>query len=220
MSIPRRGLTIAGIVKAALDVADAEGFETVSMRRVAAKLGVGAMTLYSYVDSKDDLLRHLFEELMGELLVPEPLPEDWREAITAISRRTRDVWLDHPWLAQSIGARTEFGPQSLRHVEQSLQAVAPLGLDVRESFRVLGIVDDFVMGYTLRRVASGQAFASEASSKQWMVEMEERFRAALATGEYPQLNKLLGLEWDWLGEDRFESGLAALLDGIEARYGG
>ena len=94
-------------MKAALDVADAEGFETVSMRRVAGRLGVGAMTLYSYVDSKDDLLRHVFDEVMGELIVPEPLPEDWREAFSAISRRTRDVWLEHPWLAQLVGARTE-----------------------------------------------------------------------------------------------------------------
>ena len=220
MSIPRRGLTIAGIVKAALDVADAEGFETLSMRRVAGRLGVGAMTLYSYVDSKDDLLRHVFDEVMGELIVPEPLPEDWREAISAISRRTRDVWLEHPWLAQSIGARTEFGPRSLRHVEQSLQAVAPLGLDVPESFRVLGVIDDYVMGYTLRRVAIGGAFASETDAKAWMAEMEQRFRTAIATGEYPQLQRLLDLDWDWLGEDRFESGLAALLDGIAARYGG
>jgi AcrR family transcriptional regulator len=220
MSIPRRGLTIAAIVKAALDVADAEGFETVSMRRVAAKLGVGAMTLYSYVDSKDDLLTHVFDEVMGELLVPEPLPGDWREALTAISRRTRDVWLEHPWLAASIGARSEFGPRAMRHVEQSLEAVAPLGLGGPESMQVIAVVDDYVMGYTLRRVASGQAFSTADAADDWRATMEERFRAALDSGAFPRLAELARSEWSWLGRDRFETGLALLLDGIEARYAG
>ena len=65
----------------------------------------------------------MFDEIMGELLIPEPLPDGWREALGAIARRTREVWLRHPWMASSVGQRSSFGPNSMRHVEQSIAAI-------------------------------------------------------------------------------------------------
>src|SRR5215217_7745920 len=76
-----QGLTRDDVIRAALEVADAGGFEAVSMRNVAQRLGVGTMTLYSYVTSKEDVLDLMFDEVMRELLVPEPQPDDWREAL-------------------------------------------------------------------------------------------------------------------------------------------
>ena len=108
---PSEPRTREEIVHAALAVADDEGFEAVSMRNVAARLGVGTMTLYSYVSSKEDLLDLMFDEVMSELLLPEPLPEDWRGALTAIAQRTRGVWSRHPWMASSIGERSGLGPE-------------------------------------------------------------------------------------------------------------
>src|SRR5215218_1642963 len=122
------------VVLAALAVADDAGFDAVSMRNVAARLGVGTMTLYSYVSSKDDLLDLMFDEVMRELHLPEPLPADWRQALIELSRRTREVWLRHPWLVSSIGERSAFGPNSMRHVEQSLAAVSGLGLEGPDAF--------------------------------------------------------------------------------------
>jgi AcrR family transcriptional regulator len=207
-------------VEAALTVADDEGFEAVSMRNVAARLGVGTMTLYSYVSSKDDLLDLMFDEVMRELLLPEPLPADWRAALTAIAQRTREVWLRHPWIASSLGERSAFGPNSMRHVEQSLAAVSGLGLDGPEAFVVLSAVDDYTLGHAMRQVGQQAALGREGiDADEWRRSMEPYWRDMIATGEFPRMAKMADVEWDFLNEERFELGLQWILDGIAARYG-
>jgi AcrR family transcriptional regulator len=214
-----RTVTRDEIVEAALAVADEEGYEAVSMRNVAARLGVGAMTLYHYVSSKDDLLDLMFDEIMRELLLPEPLPEHWRDALSAIERRTREVWLRHPWIASSIGDRSAFGPNSMRHVEQSLAAVSGLGLEGPEAFVVLGAVDDYTLGHTMRQVGQEAALGREGiDADEWREAMEPYWREMIATGEFPRLAAIADTEWDLLNEERFELGLQWILDGIAARY--
>src|SRR4029453_10963234 len=85
------------IAQTALAIADAEGIQAVTMRRLAAELGAGTMTLYHYVRSKDDLVALMEDAIMGELLVPDDqLPTDWRQALTAIAPRTRATFPRHP----------------------------------------------------------------------------------------------------------------------------
>jgi AcrR family transcriptional regulator len=207
------------IVAAALAVADDDGFEAVSMRNVARRLGVGTMTLYTYVASKDDLLDLMFDEVMRELLLPEPLPEDWREAIGAIARRTREVWLRHPWLAFSIGERSGFGPNSMRHVEQSLAALGGLGVEGPEAFVVLAAIDDYALGHTMRQVAMQAGLRREGLDQdEWRRAMEPYWRDMIATGEFPRLAGMVDTEWELLNDERFELGLGWILDGIAARY--
>jgi AcrR family transcriptional regulator len=206
------------IVAAALAVADEEGFEAVSMRNVARRLRVGAMTLYTYVESKDDLLDLMFDEVMRELLLPE-LPDEWRAAIGAIAHRTRDVWLRHAWLASSIGERSGLGPNSMRHVEQSLAALDGLGLEGPEAFVVLGAVDDYVLGHVMRQAGMQAGLRREGIDRdEWRARMEPYWREMIATGEFPRLARIAEAEWDSLNEERFELGLQWLLDGIAARY--
>src|SRR5215472_16426953 len=100
--MPRaRQLNKTAIAAAALAIADAEGFPAMSMRRVAQELGVGTMSLDYYAKSKAELISAMDDALMAEVLVPT-LPEDWREALTAIASRTRDVFLRHPWALSSM----------------------------------------------------------------------------------------------------------------------
>ena len=189
------------------------------MRNVARRLGVGTMTLYSYVSSKDDLLDLMFDEVMRELLLPEPLPEDWREALSAISRRTREVWLRHPWISSSLGQRSEFGPNSMRHVEQSLAAVGGLGIDGPQAFVVLAAVDDYTLGHVMRQVGMQAGLNREGMDRdEWRRAMEPYWREMIATGEFPRLAKMADTDWDFLNEERFELGLAWILDGIAAHY--
>jgi AcrR family transcriptional regulator len=207
------------IVAAALAVADEEGFDAVSMRNVARRLRVGAMTLYTYVESKDDLLDLMFDEIMRELLLPEPLPDDWRQAISAVARRTRDVWLRHPWLAAGIGQRSALGPNSMRHVEQSLVALSGLGLEGPEAFVVLGAVDDYVLGHVMRHAGMQAGLRREGIDQdEWRARMEPYWRDMIATGEFPRLARMADAEWDLLNDERFELGLQWVLDGIAARY--
>src|SRR5579863_10787768 len=84
------------IAAAALVIADAEGFQAVSMRRVGQELNVGTMSLYYYVKTKDDLIAVMDDALMGEALLPS-LPKDWRRAMFEIAQRTHAVYIRHPW---------------------------------------------------------------------------------------------------------------------------
>src|SRR4051812_19326705 len=113
------------IAEAAVRVADTEGLEAVSMRRLATELGSGTMTLYHYVHTKDELMTLVNDAVMGELVVPpgEPLPDDWREAVMMLARRSRDVLMRHPWILD-IADDPPLGPSSVRHFDQSLQAVS------------------------------------------------------------------------------------------------
>jgi AcrR family transcriptional regulator len=136
------------IVGAALALADSDGVVAVTMRGVAERLGLGTMTLYSYVGGKDELIDRMVDAVVGEMLVPEPMPPDWRGALRAIALRTHDVFARHPWIFET--ARRPRGANVRRHVEQSLAAVAPLGADEATAAAILAAVDDYTIGHALR----------------------------------------------------------------------
>ena len=169
------------IAAAALAIADAEGFEAVSMRRIAAALGAGTMTLYHYVRTKEDLVALMDDALMGEVLVPPgELPTGWREAIAAVARRTRAVFVRHPWALVSLLAAPP-GPNGMRHFEQTLEAMADAPFDDREKLELVAVIDDFVFGHVLRAGAASAAVGPEA-----VAAARALGEARLATGEYPR----------------------------------
>ncbi|HYI38654.1 MAG TPA: TetR/AcrR family transcriptional regulator, partial [Thermoleophilaceae bacterium] len=108
------GLTRARIVEAALAIADAEGLDAVSIRRVAAELQARPMSLYSHIASKEDLVALMLNEVSGRGLVREPLSQDWRQAMSQIARAAYSVYLDHPWALSAFGTAPRAGPNLLR----------------------------------------------------------------------------------------------------------
>ena len=145
--------TRAEIARAAMEIADSEGFDAVSMRRVARQLGAGTMTLYHYVRNKDELVTLMADEVMAELLVPdEELADDWRQALTQIALRSRDAFMNHRWTLDHLGDNSYPGPNGMRHFEQSLRAVALLDIDDALVFELIGQLDDYVFGYALREL--------------------------------------------------------------------
>ena len=102
---PEGGLNRAAIVRAAIAIADAEGLDAVSIRHVAAALDVRPMSLYTHVASKDDLLGLMVNEIVGDVLVPEPLPTDWREAMRAVAVQSYRGFVAHPWALEAFGRR-------------------------------------------------------------------------------------------------------------------
>lgn len=215
---PRPAISREAIVRAGLDVADTEGIEALSMRKVAQALGIGTMTLYTHVANKDELLDLMDDEVMGEVVVPGEMPADWREALSEIARRTARAMLDHEWMGGAMHRRPLPGPNALMHVEQSLAAVAPLGLDAATAGEILSIVDDFAMGFALREIASRQwRWAEGDEPSPAMDEPPAYLRRLLDSGRYPHLQKVAAESgFERPGEDRFERGLQWLLDGIEA----
>jgi AcrR family transcriptional regulator len=212
--------TRAEIAQAAIDIADSEGFDAVSMRRVAQQLGAGTMTLYHYVRNKDELVSLMSDSIMGEILVPEgELADDWRTALTQIATRTREIFARHRWIFDRFGDGRP-GPNGLRHFEQSLAAVASLDLDREQTFELIGQVDDYVFGYALREVQE-----REEHQRGWPPEVVEFLQREIDTGNYPLIKEFFGDDaetgiaevFDLIGtEGRFDRGLKRLLDGIEA----
>lgn len=213
--------TREAIAKAAVGIADTEGFEAVSMRRIAEKLGAGTMTLYHYVETKAELVALMDDALMGEILLPEGnLPKGWREALTAIARRTRDVFRRHPWALLSMQGASP-GPNSARHFEQCLAVLSRTSFDRRTKLELLALVDDFVFGHALR-AAEARSFQGEpapevmAAIREWALKQYE-------TGAFPHTSTFFGRSApeeavaEVAGfndeEGRFERGLATLLDG-------
>jgi AcrR family transcriptional regulator len=189
------------IAAAALAIADAEGFSAVSMRRIAQAMGAGTMSLYYYVKTKADLIAVMDDALMGEVLAPS-LPASWREALTVIATRTRDVFLRHPWALSSMLSAPP-GVNAMRHMEQCLQALARTTMTTREKLALLAIIDDFVFGYALREAASDSKVDLNFA------------RAQLATEAFPRLKEAFGRGRMPVMPDRFQVGLRALLDSVK-----
>jgi AcrR family transcriptional regulator len=216
-------LTREAIAKAALAIADTEGFDEVSMRRVARKLAAGTMTLYHYVRTKAELVTLMDDALMGEIVIPDgDLPKDWREALTAVARRTRDVFRRHPWALLSMQGAAP-GPNSARHFEQCLAALSRTSFDRRTKLELLGLVDDFVFGHTLRAAEAASTRSRDADTEV-VAAMRDWALTQYATGAFPHTKEFFGRSdpekaaAEVTGVDseqeRFERGLATLLDGV------
>jgi AcrR family transcriptional regulator len=199
MSRKRNQLSREKIAAAALAIADAEGFEAVSMRRLAQELEVGTMSLYYYVKTKDDLIAVMDDALMAEALLPS-LPKGWRRAITEIATRTHSVFLRHPWALVSMLSAPP-GLNAMRHMEQCLEALAETSMTAKKKLTLLAMVDDFVFGHALREAASDTTVDLEFATTQ------------MATGVFPRLAEVFGGGRIDAGKDRFKVGLRVLLEG-------
>ena len=213
------------IVDAAVELADAEGLGAVSMRRLAEKLRVGTMTPYTYVESKDDLLDLMRDEAGRAMLVPEPLPEDWREALRAIALRTRDAFEAHPWISDARSTRPRIQINLARHIEQSISAIEKLGVDDKTGAAVLTAVDDYVIGHCLRQRSRQRTIrairTAAAAGEEERPALDHEVAAGIESGDLARVGRMLerrrGRKLTGVPpEPDFEAGLEWLLDGIEA----
>ncbi len=228
VKLERSDIRRRAIIDAGVALADSDGIVAVTMRQVAERLGVGTMTLYSYVAHKDELVDLMLDEVCREMLVPEPLPGHWRDALTAIALRTRDAMDQHPWMFDATTRRLKQRVNFLRHVEQSLTAVAKLELDGETTAAILTAVDDYTLGHALRRRARQRiarevrAAAARGETGGGDLSLDPAIAAAIDAGELPLVAEVFGRSRGGAarplmppGSD-FARGLDWLLDGIEA----
>jgi len=220
----------ADIAQAAIAVADAEGIDAVSMRRVARELGLGTMSLYHYVRTKDELIDVMSDAILGGQLVDDAeLHKGWRPALRAIAIATRRNFERHPWILGAMQPRPRAvpGPNSLRHFDQSVGAVAKLDIDLKTKMEIVTLIDDYVFGFSLRAYLQGLEERVEQEQPGWTQAVFDYMALELETGAYPNVSQLLeanraagGKDEDLpamaLDESRFERGLERVLDGIEA----
>lgn len=220
--------TRAQIAGAALRLADQEGFDAVTMKRIGAELGAATMTLYYYVRNKSDVVALMQDAILADLLIPDAdLRGGWRDAMTVIARRTRAVLMAHPWSLASLNG-AQFGPNAMRHFEQSLAAVSGTGLSAPARFELIATIDDYVSGNALHAVESLARAQLAAADPAMVAAAVEHGIAQLQTGHFPQLRAIYAESAD--DDDppgppmteatlasQFERGLQALLDGLAAR---
>ena len=151
-------LSREAIVAAAIEIADADGLEAVSIRRLATKLDARPMSLYSHIGRKGDLIDLMVDEVMAGAIIPGgPPTDDWREALRQIAQRTRESTRAHPWMIAAAFHRPFLGPNALRHIDQSLAAVSELPLSPERKRAVLLAVDTYTLGFVRWEVMSPKA---------------------------------------------------------------
>jgi AcrR family transcriptional regulator len=221
-----RSLSRGEIVRAAVAVADAEGADAISMRRIARELGAGTMSLYWHIASKEELLDLMLDAVQGEMEAPEP-SGDWRADLAAIGRNARSTLYRHGWVMDFMMGRPPFGPNMLRNAERNLAALDGLGLDKATAMNILMTVVTYVLGAVLREL---QEMRGDRDVQRQVADLGETGFGKLrdgyiqwlrASGRYPRLVQMIDEGFDpdaaETRDERFEFGLGCVIDGIAAR---
>ncbi|MFB9905451.1 TetR/AcrR family transcriptional regulator C-terminal domain-containing protein [Allokutzneria oryzae] len=217
---PGDELTRDRIVRAAMEIADAEGLAAVSMRGVAAKLGVGTMSPYRHVDGKDALVMLMADAAYGELEPPDSRIKDWRARLELGSRGLWRLYRAHPWLAHfTTLTRPVMLPNLAVHADWMISAFSGHGLPATKVMNLHVLLFTYVQGVAVNLEREAQAEATSGlTDQEWMDAQEADFASYVESGEFPAFSHLMrsfGPEgYDLDLDEVFELGLAALLDGI------
>ncbi|MEU6480370.1 TetR/AcrR family transcriptional regulator C-terminal domain-containing protein [Streptomyces sp. NPDC047017] len=212
-------LTLGRIVRTAVAIADAEGLAAVSMRGVAARLGVAAMSPYRYVPSKDDLVLLMADAAFGDVPPPATAPETWRPRVEAGARTLWALYRRHPWLAQ-LGSLTRplLVPRLIAHAEWMLSSLDGHGLDPTALFDIHVLLYSHVQGLAVHLERESHAEAATGQSEdQWMDSRAPALRELVESGRFPTFTKMITAfdgDYDLRLDALFESGLKVLLDGL------
>lgn len=184
---PKAAYSRADIAAAAVRIADAEGLDAASMRRVAAELGCGTMSLYNYVPRKEDLYELMVDAISAEHELWEP-SGDWRAEMVRVAHQTRELMLRHPWLPRLMSPVYGFSPNALRYLEHCLTCLDPFEGTYGTKFELIAMLNGMVTTY----VGNELATAERVRSLPWSEEQENAVRGAylggqVAGGGYPRL---------------------------------
>jgi AcrR family transcriptional regulator len=203
----REGLSsIDEIVEAALSLAEREGLRALTMRRLADELGLGVMTLYTYVATKDELLDRMAEQTLGLLGDPSPI-RDWQDRITTLMTQLHDRLLARPAVASITLGRERQLPALDPFREAVLTALNKGGFSGSEAVAAFTTLTAFVTGYvTIQRARSGK-----------QVDAERRRLAALPRDRFPTLVASAREYAAHVSAGAFDMGLQSLLFGLSAK---
>jgi AcrR family transcriptional regulator len=174
------------VVRAAVEIADADGLDAVTFRAVAARLGTGVMSLYNYVPDKQQLVYAMAELVSAELNLPEATG-DWRRDMHRVAGRQRELVLRHPWLIEATTHLQPLGPATLAMLEFALAALEHSGLDIRDQLETIAMINGFVLNI-VRAELAGRAAAADPDQQARQFAMLPEL---LATGRYPRFAAII-----------------------------
>ncbi|WP_169988934.1 TetR/AcrR family transcriptional regulator C-terminal domain-containing protein [Microbispora sp. H10836] len=215
-----QGLSRDQIVRAAVELLDAEGLDALSMRKLGARLGAGATSLYWHVANKDELIELVMDEVYATVVLPEGA--DWRETARVFAYSMRQAVLGHPWSAGLIGVVPALGPNALTASDRLMGAFARAGFEGIDVDYAMTAVVSYTLGGTIPEVAflsaveaTGQSLAEMQAAVDPIVmkvaadrpNLLERYRSYASENFDPLVARRLA----------FEFGLTALLEGLGTR---
>ena len=211
----RTALSLEAIVGAAIAVLDESGVAGLSMRRVAQRLNTGAASLYAYVSGKDELLELVFDELVGEVALPEPDPARWREQLYELLLEFHGVFLAHRDAALAGLGRIPTSPKTLRAAETMVAIMRAGGL----SDRVIALgLDQLILYVSASAFEQGLYEHGEMTPEDVAQYFEEihAYYSSLPAQQYPVLASIADDMTGFDGDDRLRFGIDALIAGLEA----
>jgi AcrR family transcriptional regulator len=211
----RAPLSRERVLRAAIDLADAGGIGSLSMRRLAQELGVEAMSLYHHVANKDDILSGIADLVVEEYEIPSPGP-DWKASIRRTAVSAYRVLLRHPWAASLLLAGTTPSVARLRYMDALLGTLRGAGFSAEMTDHAYHALDSHIMGFTLW--VTGMNLPSDEQ----FTDLAQGFLARLPADEMPHLVEHVHQHLKPRDPDdkpEFEFGLDLLLDGLERLLG-
>lgn len=155
---PSRSLSVESITAAAALIADTRGLGAVTMRSVAAVVGVSAAGLYRYIASRDELVGHMVDRLSAEVAHPQPTG-DWVADLTEVAEHQVRVFWAHPWMTGAVGSLTHLGPHVLDHLEWGLDVLRDVEVTMTRKLEAIALVNGFAALYAGSSQPGPEAFS-------------------------------------------------------------
>ncbi|MFC4910049.1 TetR/AcrR family transcriptional regulator [Actinomadura gamaensis] len=215
---PKPAYSRARIADAAIRLADREGLEAATMRRIAAEIGAGAMSLYRYVPSRDDLVELMADRLMGEIDLAGVPSGDWRADLTRYADGTRAMWLRHPWIATANRSLPGYGPNQLLLIERVMGVLDPY-VSLDENLALMAILNGYVEGAARDEVTTAEEIRrSGLSEEEWTARNHPYIQHLMESGKYPIFTRIAmeARQPRMSRDEQFRHGLERVLDCIAA----
>ena len=216
---PRAPITVERIIDAALAIVAAEGFDALTMRRVAGALNTGPASLYAHVVNKADLDELLIGRLCAQLVLPEPDPDNWREQIQDVCAQIRDRYLAYPGLSRAGLAMVPTNLDVLTVSERMFAILIAGGISPQTAGWALDALMLYINAYTLE--ISLVTLGPRPDDAEWVLSQEElvaRF-SALPRDRFPHITRYATELTSGSGHDRFDFTLGLMLDNLSPTAG-
>jgi AcrR family transcriptional regulator len=220
---PKPGLSVGQVVQAAIEVADAEGLSGLSMRRVAERIGISTMSVYTYVPGKAELIDLMLDTVMGKAVGPDETDGGWRKELELVARRNWALYHRHPWMLHvAATSRPPLGPNAVAKYDRELRVIDGIGLTEVEMDSVLTLVLGHVEGTARRAVEAAEAEKRTGKTDdEWWSANAPLLEKVFDASRYPTAARVgpaagAAYEAAYSPEHAFEFGLQRVLDGVEA----
>jgi AcrR family transcriptional regulator len=199
------------VVRAAIDLADRNGIDSLSMRQLGQELGVEAMSLYNHVQNKDDILNGMVDVVFSEIDLPTDGAE-WSAAMRQRAISARQALLRHPWAIGLMESRVQPGPATLRHHDSVLRNLRNAGFSIPMTAHAYSVLDSYIYGFTLNELSL------PFTSSEDVAEVATNILRDTATNEYPHLAEIAiehAMKPGYDYGDEFEFGLNLIIEGLQ-----